>query len=295
MRAYLPDFEMQTAKNLKDALSRLAKEKGNIKPIAGGTDIMVVMAAGGIPKGRYLNIWGLKELKKIKVTPKYVEIGALVTFTEIRNHPVIKKEFPNLVTAASETGAIAIQNRGTIGGNIANASPAADTPPALLAYGAEIELVSKRGVISFPYREFHTDYKKMRCETDELIRCVRLPRRKFNLKHFYRKVGTRKAQAISKVCLAANAEVTKSKNEIVINNIGIGFGSVAATPLFCEKTSAFLTDRPITNSNYEEIIRNAKRILGTEISPIDDIRSNSDYRKVVALNVFEQFLKEIVQ
>ena len=134
-------------------------------------------------------------------------LGALTTYTEIQKHPVLQAEFPLLCTAARETGSIATQNRGTLGGNIVNASPAADSPPALLVYDAEIELVSERGVRWLPYHGFHTGYKKMHIAPDELLRAVRLPRRAKPWTQYYRKVGTRKAQAISKVCFAGAALV----------------------------------------------------------------------------------------
>ena len=145
----LSEFVACSALTLPEALVRLAEpsdpERGPWRPLAGGTDVMVTMAAGTLPVGRYVDIWPLAELRGITVTDDSVEIGALTTYTELRAHPVITAEFPLLSLAARETGAIAIQNRGTIGGNIANASPAADTPPGLLAYDAELELASLSG------------------------------------------------------------------------------------------------------------------------------------------------------
>jgi CO/xanthine dehydrogenase FAD-binding subunit len=194
MRGYLPAYEMIRAKNLNEALRLLNQKKEELRCFAGGTDLMVLMAAGKLLKGKYLDISKIKELKNIKIKPNYIEIGALVTFSEIINHKVIQKEFPNLVQAARETGSIAIQNRGTIGGNIANASPAADTPPALISYNAEIELVSEKQKRTFLYSEYHTGYKTYVMQANEIIRCIRLPRIKKKRIHYYRKIGTRKAQ-----------------------------------------------------------------------------------------------------
>src|SRR5712691_10612651 len=145
MRAYIPDYQLVTPKILDDALDLLGAEPGVWQPFAGGTDLMVLLEAGKLPHKNYLNIWNLSELRGIEVTDSDVTIGALTTYTEIQHHEILRAEFPMLCQAASETGGLAIQNRGTIGGNIVNASPAADSPPALLAYNAELELLSVRG------------------------------------------------------------------------------------------------------------------------------------------------------
>src|SRR6185503_3595045 len=152
--------------------------------------------------------------------------------TDVQAHDILHDEFPMLCQAASETGGLAIQNRGTIGGNIVNASPAADSPPALLAYNAELELLSVRASRWVPYQSFHTGYKEMIMQPDELLARVRLPRLWPDLHHYYRKVGTRKAQAISKVCFAATARV----NEGVIDLVRIALGSIAPVPLRCPRT-----------------------------------------------------------
>ncbi len=286
MRAYLPGYQARTAKNLKDALKVLSSEPGLWKPLAGGTDLMVLFAAGTLPRGNYLDIWGLKELLGIGVTKDFVTLGALTTYTEIREHAVLIKEFPNLCEAARVTGAIAIQNRGTIGGNIANASPAADSPPALLVYDAEIELVSSKGARWIPYNDFHLAYKKTVMRSDELIRAVRLPRRTGKFVHFYRKVGTRRAQAISKVCFSGKVRLEKGGRRFLDARIAVG--SVAPFPLRCLKTEAAIVSRDLD----ARVLANARKIFLQEISPIDDVRSTREYRAAVAGNVFEQFIKE---
>ena len=143
----------------------------------------------------------------MKSPPEHVTLGALTTYTEVQANPILREEFPMLCQAASETGGLAIQNRGTLGGNIANASPAADSPPALLAYDAAVELISSNAARWVPYVDFHTGYKQMIMRPDELLARIRLPRDSTEVHHYYRKVGTRKAQAISKVCFAATARI----------------------------------------------------------------------------------------
>src|SRR5690349_16013944 len=182
---------------------------------------MVLLEAGKLDHQNYINIWGLKELRGIEVTDTHVTLGALTSYTEVQANPVLRREFPMLCQAASETGGLAIQNRGTLGGNIVNASPAADSPPALLTYDAEIELVSTGGSRWLPYRGFHTGYKQMLIGPNELLARIRLPRNTRNATHYYRKVGTRKAQAISKVCLAALAKVEDDH----IGDVRIALGS----------------------------------------------------------------------
>src|SRR6266478_5587453 len=158
MRAYVPSYDLVSPASLGEALDFLARDD-QWQPFAGGTDLMVLLEAGKLPHKNYVNIWNLSELRGIEVTDSQVTLGALTTYTEIQNHETLRAEFPMLCQAASETGGLAIQNRGTIGGNIANASPAADSPPALLAYDAELELVSKTGSRRVRYSNFHTGYK----------------------------------------------------------------------------------------------------------------------------------------
>ena len=191
-----------------------------------------------------------------------------------------------LCRAASETGGLAIQNRGTLGGNIINASPAADSPPALLAYGAELELVSVRGSRRLPYQAFHTGYKQMNIEPDELLARIRLPRTSRERTHYFRKVGTRKAQAISKVCFAAVAY----SDEGAIENLRIALGSVAPIPLRCVKTEEVLSGETIS----ESLIAAGKAELAREIAPISDIRSTKDYRLQVSQNLLEDFLRRML-
>src|ERR1051326_6470281 len=161
MRSNVPDYHLTTPTSLVEALTVLANEPGVWKPFAGGTDLMVLLEAGRLQHSNYINIWPLDELHQIQVTENHITLGALTTYTEIQSNPILSSQFPMLCQAASETGGLAIQNRGTLGGNIVNASPAADSPPALLAYDAEIELTSKSGTRTIPYSTFHRDRKSV--------------------------------------------------------------------------------------------------------------------------------------
>jgi len=271
--------------SLADALALLNTEPGVWKPFAGGTDLMVLLEAGKLDHHNYVNIWSLNELRGIDVTDTQVTLGALTTYTEVQSHPVLKTEFPMLCQAASETGGLAIQNRGTLGGNIVNASPAADSPPALLVYDAEIELTSARGSRWLPYNGFHTGYKQMAIAPDELLARIRLPRSTRGASHYYRKVGTRKAQAISKVCFAGLARIDQGH----IEDVRIALGSVAPIIVRCVETENALRGRACG----AETTQAACASLSREISPIDDIRSTAKYRLQVAQNLLSDFLSTL--
>ena len=285
MRAYVPSYQLILPASLREALVVLARGNGEWQPFAGGTDLMVLLEAGKLSHKNYVNIWNLSELRGIEVTDSQVTLGALTTYTEIQDHETLRAEFPMLCQAASETGGLAIQNRGTIGGNIANASPAADSPPALLVYDAELELVSAKGSRTIPYHAFHTGYKQMDIRPEELLRAIRLPRASKGLTHYYRKVGTRKAQAISKVCFAGVAQMDGDQ----IVEVRVALGSVAPIPIRCVQTENALRGRTINTATIDA----AKTALRAEIAPIDDLRSTRDYRLRVSLNLLEDFVHEL--
>ena len=285
MRAYLPDYELQTPAGLTAALELLATEPGVWKPFAGGTDLMVLFEAGRLAHKKYVNIWNLPELRGIEVTDEYVTLGALTTYTEVQQSDILQQEFPMLCQAASETGGLAIQNRGTLGGNVANASPAGDSPPALLVYEAELELVSTQGSRLIPYNGFHTGYKQMLMRPDELIKSIRLRRQREPWRQYYRKVGTRKAQAISKICFAGLAQIDGEQ----IKDVRLALGSVAPVVVRCVKTEDVIRNQKVDAA----LVAAARKALALEISPIDDIRSTANYRLQVAMNVLEDFLLKL--
>ena len=272
-------------RSLADALALLKTDPGIWKPFAGGTDLMVLLEAGKLDHRNYVNIWGLDELRGIDMTETHVTLGALTTYTEVQSHPILQNEFPMLCQAASETGGLAIQNRGTLGGNIVNASPAADSPPALLVYDAEIELVSTGGSRWLPYNGFHTGYKQMLIAPDELLARIRMPRNTGGASHYYRKVGTRKAQAISKVCFAGLARIDQGR----IEDVRIAVGSVAPIIVRCVETENTLRGQKPGAENTQT----ACASLSREISPIDDIRSTAKYRLQVAKNLLTDFLSTL--
>jgi len=285
MRSNPPDYEMVAPRSLHAILALLAREPGVWLPMAGGTDVMVQYAAGKLPARKLVSIWNLPELRRLEVAPGEIRIGAGCTYTDLRRHEVIEREFPLLHSAACWTGGIANQNRGTLGGNIVNASPAADSLPALLVYDAELVLVSIRGQRRLPYAGFHTGYKKTLLAPDELVQSVCLPRRFSNYSSYARKVGARNAQAIAKVCIAALGRLVDG----VVDDIRVAVGSVAPVPLRLMQTERTVRGKAID----PELSLLARKTAAAEIKPIDDIRSTARYRATVTANLVAQFLTQL--
>lgn len=283
----LDRYQLVSPGSLQDALEDLARHPG-ARPFAGGTDLMVMLEAGQLPPGRYVSLQRWPELARITQTDTGTSIGALTTYSEILESPRLEREYPMLAVAARETGGRATQNRGTIGGNIANASPAADTPPVLLIYDAELEILSGQGSRRVPYDCFHHGYKKMDLAPGEIIARIHLPSRASWLpsaggRDYYRKVGTRRAQAISKVCFAGARRVEGG----AIQDVRIALGSVAPTVVRARATEDALRGRPLDANT----VAAAEGALLSDIAPIDDIRSTARYRARVAGNLLREFLQ----
>ena len=285
MRANPAEYELVSPGNLHAVLSLMASEPAQWLPIAGGTDVMVLYSAGKLPNRKLINIWNIPELREIEVFPDRICIGAACAYTALRQHEIVSREFPLLAMAASWTGGIANQNRGTLGGNIANASPAADSLPPLLVYDAGLTLVSVRGERRVTYRNFHLGYKQTAMAADELIREISLPRRFSGYISHGRKVGARNAQAISKVCLAALGQIVSG----AIRDVRLAIGSVAPVPLRLTETERVLAGKRIEPSLMDA----ARKSVAKEIKPIDDIRSTARYRAAVAGNLVAEFLEKL--
>ena len=255
---------LERPRSLKAALSMLADEPALV-PVAGCTDVYVGLHFGTVSQRRFIDLWSLKELRGIAVTGDLLRIAALTTYTEIMQSKLVQQRLPMLVSAAREVGGVQIQNRGTLGGNVANASPAGDTLPVLAAAGARIVLRSRRGERTVPFDTYYTGYRTSVRTPDELITAIEIPR--VIGTQFWRKVGTRRAQAISKIMVAA----------VRGPEVRIAFGSVAPTVVLAKKTAAVLS--------AGGTIAAAQAALRAEIAPIDDVRSTGEYRAAVAANL----------
>ena len=285
MRGNPEAHQLVHVSNLAEALALLADASSEWMPLAGGTELMVAHAAGRLTASNLINIWGVRELGGITAQEEYVTLGGGVTFGELRQHPVIRADFSLLARAAGWIGAIANQNRATLAGNIVNGSPAADAPPALLVYDAEIELISQNGRRRIPYADFHTGYKRSVIRRDELVLAIHLPRRFGNHAQYLRKVGTRRAMAITKVALAATAVVLKGK----VSEVRLAAASVADRPIRLLATEEVLAGATLTS----ETLRAARLALINEVRPIDDIRSTAEYRRQVIANLLNEFLSDL--
>lgn len=285
MRSDPAEFNLVAPSDLQSALALMTAEGERWTPIAGGTDLMVQYAAGALRARRLMSIARLPELRRINVAADEIQIGASTTYTDLRQHETIAHEFPMLAQAAGWVGGIANQNRGTIGGNIVNASPAGDSLPALLAYGAELILVSVSGDRRVPYTTFHTGYKKMQLAPNELIRAVCLPRRFLGYVQHARKVGTRNAQAVSKIALAALAQMDGG----IVRDVRIALGSVAPVPMRLTETEQILTGKSLD----DRWVALAAKAAAGEVKPIDDIRSTARYRRAVVGNLVVEFLERL--
>lgn len=267
---------------LSEALALMAA--GKYRPLAGGTDLMVQLEADvAEPPAAVLDLSRLGELRGVNTDGYDVSIGALTTFTELRQSPVISARLPALAEAAATIGAAQIQNRGTIGGNACNASPAGDSLPLLLAVDAVLDLGSADGDRSVAAREFWTGYRQTALRDDELLLRIRFPVERARHTRF-RKVGTRAAQAISKVVMALSYRLEDG----AWRDVRLALGSVAPTTIRALRTEVLLE-----GSRAEESVADAAAaMLAEEIGPIDDVRSTAGYRRSVSARVLHRLLRE---
>src|SRR3990170_5400590 len=262
------------------------------QPVAGGTDLMVQIAGELVdPPERVLDLWRLDELRGIHLGARELVLGALTTYTDIRRSPLCAEVLPALVEAAATIGAAQIQNRGTIGGNIVNASPAGDTLPILLATDARIVLGSARGEREVAASDFWTGYRTTVRRPDELLIRVHIPL-PLGRQVRFRKVGTRRAQAISKVVMALawrpNEVERPDSDPSPWGDVRLALGSVAERPIRAPRTEAALEGAAPTLGTADR----AAATLADEIHPIDDVRSTAEYRRTVAARVLHSLIRE---
>jgi CO/xanthine dehydrogenase FAD-binding subunit len=261
------------------------------RAVAGGTDLMVELAAGrGEPPSRVIDLSRLDEIRGIALEPRTLVIGAGTSYTELRRSALAGEVVPALLEAAATVGAAQIQSRGTIGGNLGTASPAGDTLPVLLALDCSVDVGGPRGERSVPIGEFFVAYRQTALAADELILRIRIPIVPGREARF-RKVGTRRAQAIAKVSLALawrESAVEGGGPGHVWHGVRVALGSVAAVPVRSAAAEAALEGAA---PNPESADR-AAAALAEEIQAIDDVRSTADYRRVVAARVLHRLVRE---
>ena len=284
-----PPIEVPTSLAAAWAVLAESTAETPVTPIAGGTDVMVrITGEIGEPPRRMVDLSRLAELRGITVDADAVVLGALTTYTEIRRSDVCREHLPALVEAAATIGAAQIQNRGTLGGNIANASPAGDTLPVLLALDATILVAGPRGERTIPAEAFWVAYRRTALSADELIRGVRIPIAGGREARF-RKVGTRRAQAISKVVLALAWRESGSTSRRTWSDVRLALGSVADRPVRVPVTESILEGAAPTPETADA----AAEALAAEIQPIDDVRSTADYRRAVAARALHRMIRDV--
>ena len=263
----------------------LLAEGGPWRPMAGGTDLLVLINGEFIPPPeRVIDLWRIEELRTISLTDDRLLIGSLVTYTELRADPLIAELMPVAAEVAATIGAAQIQNRGTVGGNIGNASPAGDTLPLWLAANADILVGSARGQRRVPASEYFVGYRQTALAGDELILGVEVPlvpRRQYR----FRKVGTRRAQAISKVVMVVSWAAEPDGRWSAAR---VALGSVAPTPVRARSVEVVLDGSLPTSSVADAAVA----ALRTEIQPIDDVRSTAEYRREVAARILHRILRD---
>ena len=276
---------VDSPRTLADAYALLeGASDGRVRPLAGGTDLMVQITGElGEPPERVVDLWAIEALRGIRMDDGMLALGALTTYAEMQRSELVRAHLPVLAEVAATIGAVQIQNRGTLGGNIANASPAGDTLPLLLAVEAEIVVGSARGERTIPAVEFFPAYRRTALAPDELILSVRV-RLDVGLEIRFRKIGTRRAQAISKVVMA----LAWRNDAASWTDVRLALGSVAPTPVRAPQTEAVLEGAQPTPGTADR----AAATLEAEIHPIDDVRSTAAYRRAVAGRVLHRLVRD---
>jgi xanthine dehydrogenase small subunit len=271
-------------RSLDEAVRHLADDPALV-PTAGCTDLMVRGPELLHRMERVIDLLGIPELRGIREVDGGLEIGATTPFTEIRGSAAVRAAFPALAEAAALVGGWQIQNRATLGGNMANASPAGDSLPVLLALDAVVVAAGAGGAREIPYSEFHTGYRKTALRPGEIVARVRLPFPPEGTVQAFRKVGTREAQSISKVVVALAARLDGGR----IAELRLAAGSVAATPVRLRAAEEAVRGLPPGLETAEA----AGREAAAEVTPIDDVRSTADYRRFALRNVVRRMVLEL--
>jgi CO/xanthine dehydrogenase FAD-binding subunit len=268
-------IEVLRPRHLKDALMmlRVAADEGQpLVPMAGGTDLFVTLNAGQKPAARYLDLWRLDKLRGIEARGKRrLSFGGLTTYSDCIDSKAVHRRLPILIAASRQVGGVQIQNRGTLAGNIENGSPAADGVPVLMAADARVVLRSLDDERSVPLADYYLGYRKTVRRPDELI--VRIEVEVPEGAQRFDKVGTRAAQAISKVVMAAVGH-------------RVAFGSVAPIIVRAHKLEAYL-------AGGGRDVSEAQRLVAEDVKPIDDVRSSAEYRRRVVANLVASWLPSL--
>lgn len=271
-------------RTLEEAVRHLEEDPGLV-PAAGCTDLMIRGVEALHQMDRVIDLLTIPELRGIREVEGGLEIGATTPFSEIRRSAAVRASFPALADAAGQIGGWQIQNRATLGGNLANASPAGDSLPVLLALDTTVVLASARGLREVPYDGFHSGYRKTAIQPGEIVARIRLPLPPAGTVQAFRKVGTREAQAISKVVVAMAGRVEDGR----IADLRLAAGSVAPTPIRLRAAE----DAVRGQAPGPDAAALAGREAAGAVTPIDDVRSTAEYRKFALERVVRRMVLEL--
>ena len=274
-------------RKIKEALEILSRYGKEIKIIAGGTDLLVQYYDRLYEVNGWLDLRYIKELKEVKIYEDKMAIGAMVTHTQLEKSEDIKKYFPVLSLAAADIGSPQIKNRGTIGGNIVNASPAGDLLPPLMAYEAQFRLLSNRGEVVVPAEEFFIGPKETILKPDQLLTQIILPLPHERTYGSWIKIGKRKAVVIATITLALVVKMAEGNK--TIKEVRTCLGSVAPTPIEIKEIRKKMVGKRFNQLDFDQL----GQIVEDKITPIDDIRGTREYRKDVAKEIMINALEEI--
>ncbi len=280
----MPEFEYVKARSLAEALELLDKLEG-ARPLAGGTDLLVDVKIGRFKPRYVVDIGGLKELKYLRDTGESLEIGALTTIQEILDSPLVEQKARLLWLAAREFAYWQVRNMATIGGNLCNASPAADMAPPLLVYEALLKIASSRGERLVPITEFFLEPRQTVLQKGELLVEVVVPYKKLeDAGFYYAKVGRRLGHDISVVAVAAAVKL----EEGVVADARVALNSVAPRPIRAYSVEKALIGREPS----VEVIEEVAELVERDISPISDVRAPAEYRLYVSKLLVREALLE---
>jgi xanthine dehydrogenase small subunit len=284
MRGAAASMTVLRPRTVREALAAYANSPTAL-PLVGGTDVMVTWNLGEMNDRVILDLSRLRDWSRIDETTSSLRIGALATHTQLQQHPIVQRRFPLLVAACATVGGVQIQNRGTIGGNIANASPAGDTLPPLAVYNARVHVISANEKRTVPFLDIFAGVKKTTLRPGELIESIELPfLDKKPQREMFRKVGTRAAQAISKTVASALLWLARDGT---VTDLRIALGSMAPTVRRLHAVETFVKGRKLTPA----VIIEASALITADVSPIDDVRSTAAYRLATSQRLLEAFLQ----
>lgn len=269
--APIAPFDYVIPNNMNELFDALSQYGPEAKLIAGGTDLSIALKQRMISPEVVIDLNHLRPaLSGITVTNSSLRIGSMTTYTELENDPNVRRYARALSEAASQVGTFQIRNLGTIGANLANGSPAADTAPPLIVHAAKVNLQDRSRTWSMPVEEFITGVKKTAIHPYEIITSVEIPLNS-RVSSYWMRSARRNENVISVVSVAVASEIQGDR----FGKSRIALGAVAPTPILAERSSSKLTGSPITPETVEEVSRLAKE----DSKPISDVRASADYRR----------------